>query len=72
MANEGRRVGKRYFVQTPNLYFSIEPHFVFPFFQFLLLQAKVWLITHFYLGWCKKISSLEIAVAIAISIKLLS
>ncbi len=54
MADEIRRVGKRYFVQTPNLYFPIEPHFVFPFFQFLPLGFKVWLLTHFDLGWYEK------------------
>lgn len=47
MANEVMRVGKRYLLQTPNLYFPIEPHFVFPLFQFLPLEVKVWLMTHF-------------------------
>jgi ubiquinone/menaquinone biosynthesis C-methylase UbiE len=45
MAQEIRRVGKRYFVQTPNRYFPIEPHVVLPFFQFLPLSARVWLVS---------------------------
>jgi ubiquinone/menaquinone biosynthesis C-methylase UbiE len=32
MANEVKRVGKRYFVQTPSKSFFLEPHFLFPFF----------------------------------------
>lgn len=72
MANEIKRVGKRYFVQTPNLYFPIEPHFVFPFFQFLPLQLKVWLIMNFSLGWYDKVIDREEAVECAKEIKLLS
>lgn len=54
MADEVRRVGKRFFVQTPNRYFPIEPHFVFPFFQFLPVRARAWLVSRFDLGWVKR------------------
>jgi hypothetical protein len=59
MANEVQRVGKRYFLQTPNYYFPIEPHFLFPGFQWLPVPARVFLITHFSLGWAKRISDVE-------------
>ena len=50
MANEARRVGKHYFIQTPNYYFPIEPHWVFPFFQFLPLQCRIWMTRKLNLG----------------------
>jgi SAM-dependent methyltransferase len=34
-ANEVRRVGKKYFVQTPNKYFPLESHTLLPFVQYL-------------------------------------
>lgn len=71
MASEVRRVGKRYFVQTPNLYFPIEPHFVFPLFQFLPLELRAWLLTHFDLGWAKKRTDKQRAKEVVSSIKLL-
>ena len=55
MAKEIIRVGKRYFLQTPNRYFPIEPHFLFPFFQFLPQRLQIWLLGHFSLGWYDKI-----------------
>jgi 2-polyprenyl-3-methyl-5-hydroxy-6-metoxy-1,4-benzoquinol methylase len=72
MANELMRVGKRYFVQTPNLYFPIEPHFVFPLFQFLPVEVRVSLITHFDLGWIKKITDKQRAKQAVTSIRLVS
>ena len=45
MANEIRRVGKYYFVQTPNKYFIIEPHYLLPGFQFLSPRIKYFLLT---------------------------
>ncbi len=54
MAQEVRRVGARYFVQTPNKHFPIEPHFVFPLFQFLPNAFQVWLLCRFNLGWIRR------------------
>jgi len=54
MAQEIRRVGRRYFLQTPNYYFPIEPHFLFPGFQWLPLETRAWLLHHFDLGWYKR------------------
>jgi hypothetical protein len=72
MANEVKRIGKRYFIQTPNLYFPIEPHFLFPFFQFLPIDIKVWLLTHFKLGWYGPMPDKQEARELLISTKLLS
>ena len=51
MASEIERVGKRHFVQTPNRYFPIEPHYMLPFFQFFPYGIKRWLSRHFRLGF---------------------
>ena len=40
MAKEIRRIGKKYWVQTPNKYFPIEIHFLFPYFNFLPKKLK--------------------------------
>ncbi len=72
MAQEIRRVGARYFVQTPNRYFPMEPHFLFPGFQFFPLQVQVWLLQHFSLGWRGKIPDFQAAKRSIESIRLLS
>lgn len=53
-AAEIRRVARRYFVQTPNKYFPIEPHYQFPLFQFLPRRARQALNRRFTLGWQPK------------------
>jgi len=55
MADEIRRVGRRYFVQTPNRYFPLEPHFLTPGFQFMPVAIRVWMVSHFNVGWYKRI-----------------
>ena len=71
MANEVLRVGKRYFLQTPNYYFPFEPHFLCPCFHFFPLCLKVSLIRHFNLGWRKKTPEKEKAIEVAKSVRLL-
>jgi hypothetical protein len=71
MAQEIQRIGQRYFVQTPNRYFPIEPHFLFPGFQFLPLALKVLLIQNFTLGWRPKTPDREAAVRMVESVQLI-
>jgi Methyltransferase domain len=61
MAEEVRRVGRRWFVQTPNRYFPVEPHFLVPGFQFLPVAARARLLTRFDLGWIPRAPDLEVA-----------
>lgn len=71
MMSEARRVGKRYFIQTPNYYFPLEPHFLFVGFQFLPFSVRVWLVRHFSLGWFPKARTVEEAESIVSSCNLL-
>jgi SAM-dependent methyltransferase len=57
MAGEVIRVGKKYYVQTPSYYFPLEPHFLFPFFHWLPIFIRVFLVRHFSLGWHTKSDS---------------
>ncbi len=51
MASEVRRVGRSYFVQTPNRRFPLEPHFLLPWFQYYPEWLQVGLLRRFRLGW---------------------
>ncbi|MCB1119376.1 MAG: class I SAM-dependent methyltransferase [Chlamydiia bacterium] len=51
MMQEICRIGKQFFVQTPNYYFPIEPHFLMPCFQFLPISWRIFLLRHVTLGW---------------------
>lgn len=71
MANEIRRVGKAYFVQTPNRYFPLEPHFLIPFFQFFPTNLKIYIAKTFKPGWYRN-RKVEAAIEDAQQIRLLS
>ena len=71
LAREIARIGKHYFIQTPNYYFPVEPHFLFPMFQFLPLGLKTKLIRNYDLGWFKKETDIVKANELANSVRLL-
>ena len=54
MAKEVRRVGRQYFLQTPNYYFPIEPHFKAFFFHWLPRRARILLVRLFSMGHLPK------------------
>lgn len=54
MAKEVLRVGKNYFIQTPNKYFFVEPHYLLPFFQFLPKGFRKFILTKTPLSRGKK------------------
>lgn len=71
MADEIKRVGKSYFIQTPNYYFPFEPHFLLPLFQYYPKRFKIFLLTHFNTGWFKKCENNEVALRLLENNKLL-
>lgn len=71
MADEMRRVGRHYFLQTPNRYFPVEPHFLFPFFQFFPVWLKAVFIRSFELGFWPQGKDWQDSLKIAREITLL-
>lgn len=54
MANEIQRVGRKYFVQTPNKYFPVEAHYALPFAQYLPKKLLFFLLTKTKLSRLKR------------------
>jgi hypothetical protein len=71
MAEELKRVGKSYYIQTPNKYFPVECHFLVPFFQFLPFRLKYFLLTRTKISKGKVLNRRE-ALKYIKEIKLLS
>ncbi len=72
MAKEVHRVGKWHFIQSPNYWFPIEPHWVFPAFQYFPFKLKKWLTQNFNLGHIPKQKNSTDAINQVNEIRLLS
>jgi hypothetical protein len=71
MATEVRRVARRYLVQTPNYYFPVEPHFVFPLFQFLPIPVRATLVQRLPIAWSGRVRDRQKAIDAVSGIRLL-
>jgi hypothetical protein len=54
-SKELQRIAEKYYLQTPNYWFPIEPHFMCPFLHWLPKSLRVKMISHFDLGTHKKV-----------------
>lgn len=71
-AKNTRRLGDRYYMQTPDFWFPYEPHFRFPGFQWLPAAARAWLMTKMKLGFFARQADLREARGHVDSIRLLT
>ena len=71
-AHEIRRLAPRYFVQTPNFWFPVEPHFMFPFFHWLPEPVRVRMMLLTGLGHYAQAHSVDGAVTAVQSARLVN
>ena len=71
-AHEVKRLAPRYFVQTPNYWFPIEPHFMCPFFHWLPEPVRVRLLLRTGLGHYPRAESVDVAVSAVQGARLLN
>lgn len=71
-ARNTRRLGDRYYMQTPDFWFPYEPHFRFPGFQWLPAAVRAWLMTKMRLGFFARQDSYKDARKHVDSIRLLT
>src|SRR5918996_1592662 len=71
MAREVTRVGRAFWVQTPNYWFPMEPHFLVPGWQWLPESARVRLIRRRACGWRGPCPDPEVAQATVREVRLM-
>ena len=63
MAGEVRRVATAYWVQTPNFWFPVEPHFLVPAWHWLPERTRVAILQRRGVGWAGRCPDPEYARA---------
>jgi hypothetical protein len=64
-AAEVRRISNRYIVQTPSLWFPLEPHSLIPFFQFIPHRLRALLIMRFNINYFPKAATYPDALKVS-------
>lgn len=54
LARETARVGRAYYLQTPNFWFPLEPHYGVPFFHWLPEPSRIWCHANLNVGFAKR------------------
>ncbi len=72
MAREVQRVAKAFWVQTPNFWFPIEPHFLVPCWQWLPRRARIAMLMKYRCGWRGPIPDRAAAEALVDEVRLMS
>lgn len=71
MASEVRRVAPAYWVQTPNFWFPMEPHFLVPAWHWLPQRVRVEIVRRREVGWCGRCPDIEDARRVVSEVKLM-
>jgi hypothetical protein len=69
MAREIRRVGKYFFVQTPNHSFPLDWRTLVPFFHFLPVETQAWCFEHFPVGTNNRARNSAEAMHLAVRVR---
>ena len=64
-ANEVRRVSDKYIVQTPSIWFPLEPHSLIPLFQFLPHPIRALLVMTFNINYFPKAKTYQAAIKVS-------
>lgn len=72
LSSEIKRLAPAYYVQTPNFWFPIEPHFLTPAFHWLPEPIRIWLIQRVSLGHMSRQKNISDAVNVIESVRLLN